>query len=431
MMADDGMESYSPELKMGGNDDDMDSPAPAGRKYKYLRQWMDITLTEPEKRIGTSMKLQETFIVYLVETRVKDPTMKFIGEPTCALWRRYSEFELLRNYLDIMYPSIIVPPLPEKRMSYAWQNVSSDKFDPDYIERRRSGLENYLVRIAMHPTLSKDEMFMAFLRQEEGWKESLYATDYYSKADSRLKAISASYRIRKADRTFDELKNYANDLQTNTSNVLRIRAKMADSLYGIHKVHANYGRVFSEWSGIEKEMGDGLQRAGHYMDVFSSAIDGILEDEEQFADQIKEYYAYGDALRTVCRKQELIQLKLEKAEDALSYKNTQREQVSTGKHGFSFSGMKSRIFGGDTPEVREQKLQKIEEEIDECEKQLKLVNEEAQLFTELALADIERFRKQKVKDIKESCTNYAVMQVEKCKKSIQIWQNARECFLKM
>jgi len=43
--------------------------------------------------------------------------------------------------------------------------------------------------------------------------------------------------------------------------------RLCDKQYGLHKVHANYGRVFSEWSGIEKEMADGLQSAGHYMDV--------------------------------------------------------------------------------------------------------------------------------------------------------------------
>lgn len=33
------------------------------------------------------------------------------------LWRRYSEFELLRSYLVVTYPFIVVPPLPEKRVS--------------------------------------------------------------------------------------------------------------------------------------------------------------------------------------------------------------------------------------------------------------------------------------------------------------------------
>jgi hypothetical protein len=43
--------------------------------------------------------------------------------------------------------------------------------------------------------------------------------------------------------------------------------RICDKVYGIHKIHSNYGRVFSEWSAIEKEMADGLQSAGHYMDV--------------------------------------------------------------------------------------------------------------------------------------------------------------------
>jgi PX domain len=39
------------------------------------------------------------------------------GMPPVGIWRRYSEFELLRNYLEITYPAIVVPPLPEKRVS--------------------------------------------------------------------------------------------------------------------------------------------------------------------------------------------------------------------------------------------------------------------------------------------------------------------------
>ena len=43
--------------------------------------------------------------------------------------------------------------------------------------------------------------------------------------------------------------------------------RMADKLYGIHKIHGNYGRVFNELSGIEKEMAEPLQSASHYMNV--------------------------------------------------------------------------------------------------------------------------------------------------------------------
>lgn len=42
-----------------------------------------------------------------------------------SLWRRYSEFELLRNYLIVTYPYIVVPPLPEKRVSSFIQTLFS------------------------------------------------------------------------------------------------------------------------------------------------------------------------------------------------------------------------------------------------------------------------------------------------------------------
>ncbi len=37
-------------------------------------------------------------------------------------------------------------------------------------------------------------------------------------------------------------------------------------------------------------------------------------------------------------------------------------------------------------------------------------------FVELALKDIERFKRQKVKDLKDVFTNYCILQIERCKK---------------
>lgn len=43
--------------------------------------------------------------------------------------------------LQVTYPAVVVPPLPEKRVSHGWQKLPTDRFDPDFIERRRVGLE--------------------------------------------------------------------------------------------------------------------------------------------------------------------------------------------------------------------------------------------------------------------------------------------------
>lgn len=48
--------------------------------------------------------------------------------------------------------------------------MSTDTFDPDFIDRRRAGLENFLLRIAAHYVLGWDEQFVMFLQQDGTWK---------------------------------------------------------------------------------------------------------------------------------------------------------------------------------------------------------------------------------------------------------------------
>ena len=45
---------------------------------------------------------------------------------------------------------------------------------------------------------------------------------------------------------------------------------------------------------------------------------------------------------------------------------------------FSLSGMKTKLFGGDTPEQREAKIKQLDEEIRETEEKVKIATEEAQ-----------------------------------------------------
>uniref|UniRef100_A0A665XAA4 Sorting nexin-4-like n=1 Tax=Echeneis naucrates TaxID=173247 RepID=A0A665XAA4_ECHNA len=412
-----------------------------------LLRKMEINVVEAEKRTGkNTVNMQETYTVYLIETRPAE-TVPEGGTPATpdTLWRRYSEFELLRTYLLVTYPYIVIPPLPEKRVSdaylegkvknlykfkFVWHKLSADNLDPDFVERRRGGLENFLLRVASHSVLSNDEIFFHFLT--EGWRERVLETGFQDKADSRLKSLSAMFRVKNPDKRFTALKHYCDELNTVISQLLRVRARVADRLYGVYKVHGNYGRVFSEWSAIEKEMGDGLQSAGHHMDTYAASIDDILEEEEHYADQLKEYLFYTDAVRSVCRKHELIQYELEMAAQDLTHKKQQKEELATGTvRVFSLKGMTSKLFGQESQEQRESRLAALEQSIQEGEEAVKEKNTECQEFVRTAWEDIERFKEQKDKDLREALISYAIMQISMCKKGIQVWSNAKECFNKM
>ncbi|XP_075466023.1 sorting nexin-4 isoform X2 [Ascaphus truei] len=391
-----------------------------------LLKKLEIGVSEAEKRTGkNAVNMQETYTAYLIESRSLEAQTEGQNSPLDTLWRRYSEFELLRNYLSVNYPFVVVPPLPEKRLS-------ADNMDPDFVERRRIGLENFLLRVASHPTLCHDNIFYSFLTQEGGWKEAVTEAVLQVKADSRLKALNATFRVRNPDKRFTELKHYSDELQSVVSHLLRVRARVADRLYGVYKVHGNYGRVFSEWSAIEREMGDGLQSAGHHMDVYAASIDDILEEEEHYADQLKEYLFYAEALRAVCRKHELMQYDLEMSALDLASKKQQCEELATGTiRTFSLKGMTSKLFGQETPEQREAKICLLEEQIEEGEAQLKERNVECRDFVQSSWQEIDRFKEQKNRDLKEALISYAVMQISMCKKGIQVWTNAKECFSKM
>ncbi|KTF73746.1 hypothetical protein cypCar_00043917 [Cyprinus carpio] len=428
-------------------------------KGTSLLKMMEISVAEAEKRTGkNAVNMQETYTVYLIETRPVDAASEGTNPVPDSLWRRYSEFELLRNYLLVTYPFSVVPPLPEKRAEFVWHKLSADNMDPDFVERRRVGLENFLLRVASHPDLSSDKIFYSFLTEENGWKETVFETGFQAKADSRLKALNATFRVKNPDKRFAEMKHYGDELQSVISQLLRVRARAADRLYGVYKVHGNYGRVFScgqlQWfsvslclfwtaSGVPLrkrwEMGCRApaitwmhcctQQKGQR---YAASVDDILEEEEHYADQLKEYLFYADALRAVCRKHELTQYELEMAAQDLTSKKQQREELATGTiRTFSLKGMTSKLFGQETPEQREAKVKMLETQIEEGEELVKERNTECEEFVKSAWVDIERFKEQKDHDLREALISYAIMQISMCKKGIQVWNNAKECFSKM
>lgn len=161
---------------------------------------LKITVGEPEKKTKTTgLKMLETFVSYLIEATPKDPDAALFEEVT-SIWRRYSEFESLRNYLCATYPSVIVAPLPEKRANFVWKKMTTNQSDEaEFLERRRTGLESFLHRVSSHPKLGLDKIVHYFVTKEEGWKEAVLATGFQKQTDSWLKRANASMRVKEPD----------------------------------------------------------------------------------------------------------------------------------------------------------------------------------------------------------------------------------------
>lgn len=97
---------------------------------------------------------------------------------------------------------------------------------------------------------------------------------------------------------FDQLKSYSNQLQTALSNLLRARAKLAERVFGIYKIHGNYDRVFKEWALLESEpLHSALQKAAGEVEILGKSIDTLIDEEDLLAENLKEYLYFSDSLK--------------------------------------------------------------------------------------------------------------------------------------
>ena len=248
--------------------------------------------------------------------------------------------------------------------------------------------------------------------------------------------------IKRPDQRFDNIRSYCDSLNTNITALLKVHQRIANRNASVTKQHVEYGKLLSEWSALESSIGDLLQQAGHQMDRLGAQTDAILNEEEvAYIDQLKEYLYFTESLRAIVRKQNLRQWDLERAEENLSTKSKQKDELikevnimESGEELPPPTGLKSvqsMIFGVETLEAKQVKVLTLEEQVKEAESSVSLAEKDGNIFMEQSLKDFERFKKQKVRDINEIMENYMRTQIKVNKLGLQQWQYMKEYFMSM
>jgi len=103
-----------------------------------------------------------------------------------TLRRRYSEFASFRDALVRLYPTILIPPIPEKHsMCMRILVVIVANWKADYaaaprkatedvtiIDHRKRMLQSFLNRLAQHAILRRDHVVHRFLTGDASWVPS-------------------------------------------------------------------------------------------------------------------------------------------------------------------------------------------------------------------------------------------------------------------
>ncbi|CAG5113103.1 Oidioi.mRNA.OKI2018_I69.chr2.g7246.t1.cds [Oikopleura dioica] len=106
---------------MSESEDDLFDSAPIREDQRTSQiSSFKISVNSSERRVEekSGSKRDEVFTTYMVES---------VSNKTYRVWRRYTNFLQLRQYLEVEHPSCIIPPMPAKRTGDIWNQLTQGR----------------------------------------------------------------------------------------------------------------------------------------------------------------------------------------------------------------------------------------------------------------------------------------------------------------
>uniref|UniRef100_A0A8C1UN82 Sorting nexin 2 n=1 Tax=Cyprinus carpio TaxID=7962 RepID=A0A8C1UN82_CYPCA len=280
------------------------------------------------------------YMVYKVMTKT---SLSIFSRDEVCVKRRFSDFLGLYSKLasKYMHMGYIVPPAPEKsivgmtKVKVGKEDLSSVEF----VEKRRSALERYLLRTVKHPALLKDPDVLQFLESSElpravstqalsgaGILRMVNkAADAVNKMTIKMNESDAWFeekqqqfenldvQLRKLHASVESLVYHRKELSVNTASFAKSAAMLGNS-----EDHTALSRALSQLAEVEEKI-DQLHQDQSYADFY--LISELLGDYVRlitavkgvFDQRMKAWAKWQDAQVMLQRKRE--------AEAKLQYAN--------------------------------------------------------------------------------------------------------------
>ncbi|RCI03328.1 Autophagy-protein 20 [Rhizopus stolonifer] len=304
---------------------------------------ISIQITNTEKQTD-STKSSHTFVTYTIMTKVEKEAN-----------RRYSEFESFRKSLVKLYPTCLVPPIPEKH-SFSDYTTHKQKDDTTIIEKRKRMLERFLKRIADHPILHQEHIFHRFLDGNHTWSDILHSApllnlpkdpllpsensftltkqpSQQSQSHSIVPVPSSSYTLKYPDKEFE-----ASEFQVSKSAQqvsLQFEKSQKRILHRLGDLSNDYSELGSAYNALSlnetEQLASCIEKIGQVVDdTCTASKDMVHALQVEFSEHVQDYTQYVLIAKQVLRYRRLKQAQLELIEEAIdAKKNCLRGLVKT------------------------------------------------------------------------------------------------------
>ncbi|SAM03824.1 hypothetical protein [Absidia glauca] len=407
------------------NDDTNDIPKP-----------MTIWVEDPQK-------YDTNFIAYLVTTRTSVET--FGSSQPKPVRRRFQDFTWLYHSLCLEFPACIIPRLPEKhRLKY----IKGDRFDKDFIERRRLGLQWFLNRIARHPLLQQSQSTRIFLESGDFKNDSQMQSKRIPSPGSVFSVFGDTFlksaKVKKPDDRFVSMKESVEKLQDNLDVVERLYSRIGkrqQGKIGLEQDYLDFSNSIRGLSVLEPKVERKLRQFAETMETYAGCIADLTKNEDiTYLNKIHELISYCQATKVIdtfkepmtdqLQERDQKQVDFEELSTYLQRLGLERERLlHPGQHSghggpslTDFMADKMGEFkGNNLTQTRRERLTRLHFKLEELEQDVSLANDANHTFSSQMIKEYSTFQQTRMVELKQGLAAYADCRVDFYQKGMDLW----------
>ncbi|KAL1936508.1 hypothetical protein VTP01DRAFT_642 [Rhizomucor pusillus] len=385
----------SPSIPVEYSDSNGDQPQQRNAHGRY----MTIRVSDPQKQAG-SLGVG-SYITYLITTETNVET--FSSTTPRPVRRRFQDFVWLHRALLLEYPACVVPPLPEKnRIGY----VNGGRFDEQFIEKRRLGLQWFLDRVSSHPYLQASQCTRIFLESVDFQNDKRVHEARFPDTGSLLESfgdalMNAFSKIQKPDQRFLDMKDYVDKFEDNLKHIEKLYSRISSRQEDLVQDYKNFAWSVREISAMESDIGLPLRQFAETTESYAKSMKDMTRKENiLFMNDIHELLAYCAAVKQTLQKRDESQIDFEELSKFLQRAIEERERVG----------------------VNPVKIAELDTKIQELETEVARTSDITNGFSTQMTEEYEFFQRSKTAELKQSLSAYADSRIEFYSNGISQWE---------
>lgn len=381
------------------------------------------TVSDPQTEQGGS---QNVYISYLITTESNSPTFQL---PAFHVRRRFSDFCFLFSMLYLEYPTVAVPPLPDKsRLEY----IKGDRFGLEFTSKRAASLNRFLDRVSRHPILKRTHVYLNFLESADwnSFRKTLASRHQQALQENSLmegisdSLLNAFSKVHKPDDELIEVKERVVKLEDNLIQVERAFSKVlrrqGDLAYDLEEFFQQLLKLARLESNLESE----IMAFANGTHSLSQAVANLREQtDSDYIVSLRDMQNYVVSLRALIKLREQKQLDFEALTDYLNKARHEKDSIAvSGGSNFLLSKIED-VRGVNHEAAKKDRLQKVDSKIASLTHEVESARQISESFQEFALKEVKIFESNKQIEMKKTLSALADNHIAFYQNVINQWES--------